>query len=210
MAKFTIYGTPISVYVRIVRLLLEEAGVDYSLKSVDIFNGESQSAEYLAKNPFGKVPTLEADGELIYETSAIVGYLDAVVADHKFSPSDPLRQARMRQIMAVVDSYLYPAVIGSIVIQRLIVPSQGGKTDEAKVASAVAPAKTAMEAIEAITVGQPYLLGTDLTIADFYLIFIFTYLCQVPEFEAITAKTPKLRVWWEQVRQLPNVKKVTG
>jgi glutathione S-transferase len=210
MAKFTVYGTPISVYVRIVRLLLEEVGADYDLKSVDIFNGESRSAEYLAKNPFGKVPTLEVDGEIIYETAAIVDYLDAVVANNKFSPADPLQQARMRQIMAIVDNYLYPAVIPNIVIQRLIVPSQGGKTDEAKVSNAVAPAKTAAAAIEAITVGQPYLLGSELSIADFYLIFVFVYLSQVPEFEAITAETPKLRAWWEQARQLPNVKKVTG
>jgi glutathione S-transferase len=210
MAKFTVYGTPISVYVRIVRLLLEEAGVDYDLKSVDIFNGESQSAEYLAKNPFGKVPTLEVDGELIYETAAIVGYLDAVAANNRFSPTDPLQQARMRQIMAIVDSYLYPAAITTIVIQRLIVPSQGGKTDEAKVANAVAPAKTAVEAIEALTVGQPYLLGSNLSIADFYLIFVFVYLSQVAEFETVTAQAPKLRAWWEQVRQLPNIKKATS
>jgi glutathione S-transferase len=45
MAKLTVYGTPVSTYVRTVRLLLEEAGADYTLKGVDIFNGESQSAE---------------------------------------------------------------------------------------------------------------------------------------------------------------------
>lgn len=210
MAKFTVYGTPISVYVRIVRLLLEEAGATYDLKSVDIFSGENQTAEYLAKNPFGKVPTLEVDGECIYETAAIVGYLDEVVANKKFSPAEPLLQARMRQIMAIVDSYLYPTAIGTIVIQRLIVPTQGGKTDEDKVKSAVAPAKVAAEAIEALTMGQPYLLGSELSLADFYLIFVFTYLCKMTEFEAITAQTPKLRTWWEQVRQLPNVQKVVG
>lgn len=133
MAKLTVYGTPISVYVRIVRLLLEEAGADYDLKGVDIFNGESQSAEYLAKNPFGKVPTLDVDGELIYETAAITHYLDTVLAGNKFSPSEPLIQARMRQIMAIIDSHLYSPAIRTIVIQRLIVPSQGGKTDENKV-----------------------------------------------------------------------------
>src|SRR5579883_1980108 len=102
MATLTVYGTPISTYVRTVRLLLERAGTDYTLKGVSIFNGESQSADYLAKNPFGKVPTLEVDGVLLYETNAIVEYLDAVVADHKFSPAEPLRQAQMRQIMGII------------------------------------------------------------------------------------------------------------
>lgn len=208
MAKPTVYGTPRSTYVRTVRLLLEEAGADYNLKGVDIFNGENESAEYLAKNPFGKVPTLEVDGEVVYETTAITDYLDTVLAGNKFSPSNPLLQARMRQIMAIIDSYLYSPGIRTIVIQRLIVPSQGGETDEDKVKNAVAPAQTAVKAIESLTVGSPYLLGSEVSIADFYLIPIFTYLSQTPEFDSITAQTPKLRTWWDEVSKLPSVKKV--
>lgn len=210
MAKLTLYGTPISTYVRTVRLLLEGTGADYDLKSVDIFNGESQSAEYLAKNPFGKVPTLEIDGTFLYETNAIVEYLDATIADRKFSPSEPLAQARMRQIISIIDSYLYANAISTIVIQRLIVPSQGSKPDEALIANAVTPAKTALEAIESLAVGSPYLLGSDVGITDFYLIPIFIYLSKTPEFEAVTAQTPKLRTWWDEVSQRPDVKKVCG
>jgi len=44
-----------------------------------------------------------------------------------------MQNARMRQIMAIIDSYLYPNAILTIVIQRLIVPSQGGKTDEHRI-----------------------------------------------------------------------------
>ena len=208
MAKPILYGTPRSTYVRTVRLLLEEAGTDYDLKEIDIFSGENNSAQYLAKHPFGKVPTLEVDGELLYETSAITGYLDEVLADNKFSPSDALQSARMHQIMAIIDNYLYPSAIGTIVIQRMIVPSQGGKTDEDKVKNAVAPAQTAVKAIESLIVGSPYLLGSKMTIADFYLIPIFIYLSQTAEFDAITAQTPKLRTWWDEVSKLPNVKKV--
>ncbi len=208
MAKPTVYGTPRSTYVRTVRLLLESAGADYNLKEIDIFNGENKSAEYLAKNPFGKVPTLEVDGELLYETTAITDYLNTVFAGNKFSPSDSLHQARMRQIMAIVDNHLYSPAILSIVIQRLIVPSQGGKTDENLVKNAVAPAQTAVEAIESLTVGSPYLLGSEASIADFYLIPVFTYLSQTPEFDSITAQAPKLRSWWDEVTKLPTVKKV--
>jgi len=208
MAKLTVYGTPISTYVRTVRLLLEEVGADYSLKEVSISNGEIKSAEYLAKNPFGKIPTLEVDGELLYETTAITHYLDTVLAGNKFSPSNPLLQARMHQIMAIIDNYLFSPAIRSIVIQRLIVPSQGGETDEDKVKNAVAPAKTAVKAIESLTIGSPYLLGSKMSIADFYLIPIFTYLSQTPEFDSITAQTPKLRTWWDEVNKLTSVEKV--
>ena len=208
MATITVYGTPVSTYVRTVRLLLEEASAEYDLKSVGIFNGENDSSEYRAKNPFGKIPTLEVDGELLYETAAITDYLDTVVASNKFSPSNPMSKARMRQIMAIIDSYFYSPAITTIVIQRLIVPSQGGKTDEDAVKNAIAPAKTAAEAIESLNVGSPYLLGSELSIADFYLIPIFIYLSQTPEFDAITAQTPKLRTWWDEVNKLKSVKQV--
>ena len=204
----TVYGTSASTYVRTTRLLLEEAGADYTLKEVNIFNGENQSAEYLQKNPFGKVPTIEVDGELLYETVAIIEYLNTTLANDKFSPSSPMQIARMRQIMAIIDNYLYPPAVLTIVIQRLIVPSQGGTASEEMVKNAVAPAQKASQAIESLVVGSPYLLGNEITIADFYLIPIFIYLSQTPEFEAITARTPKLRTWWDKVNQLPNVKKV--
>jgi glutathione S-transferase len=208
MATITIYGSPVSTYVRTVRLLLEEAGANYHLEIINPLTGGNTSAEYLSKNPFGKIPTLEIDGELLYETAAISEYLDTIIAGNKFSPSLPLSQARMRQMMAIIDSYFYPSAVKTIVIQRLVVPSQGGNTDEEAVKNAIAPAKTALEAIESLTVGNPYLLGSELTIADFYLIPIFTYLSKTPEFDAVTAKTSKLKTWWDEVNQLKTVKRV--
>jgi glutathione S-transferase len=114
----------------------------------------------------------------------------------------------MRQLMAIIDSYLFSPAIGTIVVQRLIVPSLGRKTDEAKVKNAIAPAQTAIEAIESLAADSPYLLGSEASIADFYLIPILMYLFQTPEFEVITAQTPKLRRWRDEVSLLPNVKKL--
>jgi glutathione S-transferase len=208
MSNLVVHGFTGSTYVRTVRLLLAEVGAEYTFNSVNIFNGESQSPEYLKKHPFGKVPTLEVDGELLYETGAITEYLDTVLADRQFSFAEPMRQARMRQIMGIIDSYLYAPAIGTIVIQSLIVPSQGGKPDEDKVNNAIAPATKALEAIESIATGDVYLLGDTISIADFYLIPIFVYLSQTPVFETVTAQTPKLRTWWHKASQLPNVQKV--
>lgn len=210
MTALTLYGTPISVYVRAVRLLLEAAGTNYDLKDVGIFDGQNTAPEYLAKNPFGKVPTLEVDGTALYETAAILQYLDETLADHKFSPSDPLQKARMRQLMGIVDSHLYAPAIRTIVIQRLIAPSQGSTTDEDAVQAAIAPAKTAMEAIESIAVCNPFLMGSELSLADFHLIPVLVYFSNTPEFDAATALTPKLKDWWQQVSQLPLVQKVCG
>jgi glutathione S-transferase len=208
MSKLVVYGTPISTYVRTVRLLLEEIGVEYQLHSIDFFQGENRSAAYLAKNPFAKVPTLGIDEELIYETTAITDYLDTVFAAGRYIPTDPLLKTRMRQIMGIVDNYLNPTAIGTIVWQRLIMPSQGSQTDLEKVNSAIEPTKIAMGAIESLTICNPYLLGSTISIADCYLIPIFVYLAQTPDFARIMAQSPKLQSWWERVSQLPIVQKV--
>ena len=208
MTQFTLYGPTLSTYVRTVRMVLAETNTPYDLKEVDIFS--DRDPEYLAKNPFGKVPTLDIDGETLYETSAIVAYLDAVVGDHAFTPAAPLAQAHMRQIMAIVDSYLYAPAIGTITIQRLIVPSQGGQPDEAAVAAATPKAKTALEAIEAIASCSPYLLGDAITLADFYLMPVMLYLSKTPELAAVTRETPKLNAWWSSISQRPSFLEVTA
>ena len=105
--------------------------------------------------------------------------------------------------MGIIDSYLYPPAIGTIVIQRL-----SGRIDEAQLKSAIAPAKLALEAIESLITPDPYLLGSEITIADFYLIPLFVYLATTPEFEPITAQTPQLLTWWDKASQLPHVKEV--
>ena len=208
MPNIIFYGTPQSTYVRTVRLLLAEAKIDYNLKDVGIFNGDNETEEYLAKNPFGKVPTVQVDGIEIYETAAITYYINEGIAGGKFTPPDLLMQTRMRQIMAIIDNYLYPPAVGTIVIQNLIVPDQGGETNRQAVEDAIVPTIKALEAIEDLFVGSPFLVGSMISIADFYLIPIFVYLEKTPEFKAVTTHTPKLNAWWQEVKNLNSVKEI--
>ena len=209
MTQITFYGTPASTYVRTVRLLLAEANIkDYELKDIGIFNGDNETDAYLAKHPFGKVPTVEIDGIKIYETAAITYYINQKLAGAKFAPPDLLSQTKMYQVISIIDNYLYPPAVGTIVIQNLIVPSQGGQTDKEKVENAIAPTKKALEAIEKLFIGSPFLVGSLISIADFYLIPIFIYLEQTPQFETVTANTPKLKAWWNEVKILASVKEV--
>ena len=203
-----LYGTPISTYVRTVRLLLAEANIDYDLKDIGIFNGDNKTQEYLAKHPFGKIPTLEVDGINIYETTAITYYINQKLADAKFAPADILGQTRMYQIMAIIDSYLYDPAVQKIVIQNLVVPSQGGETDQEAVQKAIAPTQKALSAIEDLYQGTPFLLGSMIGIADFYLIPIFVYLEKTPQFAEVANNVPKLKAWWNEVKALASVKEI--
>ena len=66
---------PFSQHSRRVVSLLEEAGLEYELLSVDMMKGEHMSPKYLELNPNHQVPTLVADKVKIHESNAILRYL---------------------------------------------------------------------------------------------------------------------------------------
>ena len=68
-----VFGAPYSVYVRAVRLALEEKAVQYQLVPVDIFATQGPPPEYMARQPFGKIPAYQ-----LYEAGAITRYVDDV------------------------------------------------------------------------------------------------------------------------------------
>ena len=94
MGKPIIYGPAYSTYARTVRLALEEKGVDYDLVEVDLLAGATKAPEHLARHPFGKVPAFEHDGFELYETDAIMRYVDAAFpGPRRAAPAWPRRSA---------------------------------------------------------------------------------------------------------------------
>jgi len=78
--------------------MLEEVGIDYELRYVDILQGEQKSPEFLAQNPMGKVPLL-VDGETIVTEVAAIGlYLADRYALGRLAPAldDPRRGTYLR------------------------------------------------------------------------------------------------------------------
>ena len=207
MAKPVIYGPGYSTFARTVRLALEEKGADYELVEVDLLSGAGQSAEHLARHPFGKVPAFEHDGFALYETDAIVRYVDESFPGTDLVPADARSRARMNQAMSVLASYAYPCLIGQIFMQRAVMPMIGNASDEAAIAAALPNAETALGALEQLIDRNRYLAGERLSLADLLLIPIYDYVRQTPEGEKLLQATPNLRRWWDEVRTRPSVEK---
>jgi glutathione S-transferase len=73
---FTVHGMSDSGNCYKVRLALEQLGLPYRWAEVNSAKGETRTADFLAKNPNGKGPTLElADGVCLPESNAILNYL---------------------------------------------------------------------------------------------------------------------------------------
>ena len=82
-------------------LLLEEAGLPYEIVSIDFRKGENRTPEYLAINPIGYVPALQSeDGEVIYETAAIMMHLAEKHGLDQYVPlfHDPARGNFLKQL----------------------------------------------------------------------------------------------------------------
>jgi glutathione S-transferase len=207
MAKPVIYGPAYSTYARTCRLALEEKGAPYDLVEVDIFSGANTSAEHLARHPFGKVPAFEHDGLELYETDAIIRYVDEAFEGTDLQPADPAGRARMAQAINIIGGYAYPAIIGQIFVQRAVMPIVGNTPDEDAIEAAMPQAETAVAALEKLIDGNDYLAGGRLSLADLMLIPIYDYFAQIPEGQKMLAKAPNLQRWWDRVRTQPSVEK---
>ena len=207
MAKPVVYGPAYSTYARTVRLALEEKGADYDLVEVDLLAGATKTPEHLARHPFGKVPAFEHDGFALYETDAIIRYVNEAFPGSDLVPADVRRRARMTQAMSIIGGYAYPCMITQIFIQRAVMPMIGNPADEGAIAAAVPQAETCLKALEELIDGNRYLAGDRLSLADLLLIPIYDYVRQTPEGEKLLQATPNLRRWWDNVRTRPTVEK---
>ncbi|MBR0656326.1 glutathione S-transferase family protein [Plastoroseomonas arctica] len=191
----TLHGPAYSTYARTARLALEEKGVAYTLDEVDMLGGATQKPDYLAKQPFGKVPALDHDGFALYETFAIARYVDEAFDGPALQPADAKARARMTQICSVMDSYTYGNAIGKAFWQAAIVPMQGGTPDQAVMDEGFAKADLAFDAIEALCVGGPFLCGESLSLADLHLLPVVEYFASLPAGRTVLDKHPKVTAW---------------
>ena len=199
-----LYGIPGSPYVQAAMLGLTEKGVDYEL--IRIVPPEHKGAEHLARHPFGKVPAFDHDGFALYETQAILRYVDQAFPGPLLEPATPQETARMNQIIGIVDCYMIRAWSADISFERIMAPRFFGRPcDEARVAAALPQAQVCAAAVEALIAG-PYLTGPTLTLADLHLAPHYNYFRQTPEGEAMLADKPRLAQWFTHMSQRESVK----
>src|SRR5215471_211997 len=127
MARPIVYGTAGSTYVWSARLALAEKGVAHDFVALPL--GASHEAPHLSRHPFGKVPAFEHDGFALYETQAILRYVDECFPSAPLQPIDLHQFTRMNQIVGIVDAYLWPSLAAVILYNRMLAPRLGRPVD---------------------------------------------------------------------------------
>ena len=152
MADLIVHGAVGSPYVRAVRLALEEKRLPYRV--AQLAPGTSRSPEHLARHPFGRMPVLEDGDFTLYETQAILRYLERRAPSPALVPADPQGEARMNQRMGVVDWYFFQQVSRPIVFARVVAPVFGRPVDEAAVAAALPDAQYCLGVVAELWAGR--------------------------------------------------------
>jgi glutathione S-transferase len=197
MNRVTVFGASYSVYVRIVRLVLEEIGVPYQLVEIDIFTKETLPADYAERHPFGRIPAFDHDGFRLFETDAIAGYIVEQFGDGALLPADAKHRARMRQIMRILDNYAYPQLVWGIYVEEMERDRRGqlGAEELARAAKCL----TVLSDLS----GDDYMAGGRLSLADLWALPVLAYLDLSPAGRQLLQDAPKLSAWLARMRLRP-------
>jgi glutathione S-transferase len=180
MRDIVVYGVPGSPFVRAVQMGLEEKKAPYRVQAVAPQDMKGEA--HLKRHPFGRVPAFEHGDFKLYETQAILRYLDDVFPEPPFVPADPRAAARMNQIIGINDWYFFPKASAVIVFERLVGPILlGTTTDNAAVESAVPMARTCIIELDHLLGSHPFLAGDQMSIADLMLAPQIDFFSATPE-----------------------------
>ncbi|MDK3017678.1 glutathione S-transferase family protein [Pseudodonghicola flavimaris] len=190
-ADVTLYAYPPSSYCQSVGMMLAECGIVPRVVTVDPFGGSGS-----IPHPFGAVPVLEDGSFALYETAAILRYLDAAYAGGRFTPAAPHALARMAQVEGIADSQGYRAFVRQVYGERIFAPLEGERPDEAVIAEGMVAARAVLAALEAIAAEGLVLTGSALTLADVHLAPMMGFFAATPEGAAALASHPALSAWF--------------
>lgn len=174
--SMTVYGAPLSPFVRKLRLLLAEKGLDYQLQIVAPFN---QPDWFFEISPLGRIPGFR-DGELsLADSSVIAQYIEEqhpeTIALYGHSAAE---RAQIRWLEKYADYELAPLTTFCVFVNRALNPTMGKPCDEAAVQKAIEDKLPRhFDYLEKTLAGNDYFVGNRLSMAD------LAFACQVINME---------------------------
>ncbi len=198
MSNLVVHGFPVSPNVRSARIALIEKGVDYRFNEIGFdYLGTD---EYAKLNPFRKMPVLEQGDFILYETPAILGYVDEAFDGPSLQPVDPKSRAQVRKWIGIAANYLYPVGVMQLFLQRIMSPIMGGAADEIVVAESANITSQHLDVLEH-QLTTSFLVGDALTLADIITGSMVYYVNMTKEGSALVQARPKTAAWLNTLSQ---------
>jgi len=205
MASIVVHGFPGSTYVQIVRLVLTHKAVEFEFRDLET---EMNTPAHRELHPFEYVPVLQHGHFVLYETSAIVGYIDEAFPAPRLTPESIQQRAKMNQWISAVNSYYYPQIVFHLSHERSVFPALGIRPDERVVQVALPKIEHALDVMEReLNAGRPFLVGDEVTLADLFMVPCMTSLARIEEGRAMLERHPLVTGWRERIELLESVKR---
>lgn len=187
---------PLSTYSRRVRIALIKKKIAHELVLVDMMQRKHREPAYLALNPYGRVPTLEEDGFVLYESTAILDYLEATRPTPALAPADPRGRALVDMHMKLCDIQMTRHA-GTIVFPKRFLPKE--RWNEAAIAEAKGEIEKHLAILEQQLAGKTYLVAEQFTLAE---------ICYIPYLEFLPlmeiAAPPAIAAWSARLLARPS------
>jgi glutathione S-transferase len=144
-------------------------GLDYELQQLDPTKGEHLSAAYAAVNPNKRIPAMEDEGFILWESNAITQYLASKKPEAGLLPPDGPARAQVNQ-WQFWDMSSWDPACAIIVFERLVKKMLGmGEPDPAKVQEGEQNFHRYAQILNDNLKGRKFVIGNTLTLADFSL-----------------------------------------
>jgi glutathione S-transferase len=208
MTDIKVHSIPGSPYGRAVLIALEEKHAAYRV--VPVAPKTLRSPEHLARHPFGRIPVLEHGDFRLYETQAILRYLDRALPGPMLTPPELRSAARMDQLMNVNDWYLFQGASNVIGFQRVVAPKlMGLAPDETAIAAAMPKAHFVFDALARELGDGAYFGDGAPSLADIMIAAQLDFFTGTPEWSPLTAKNPSLVRWMDRMNGRPSLRATT-
>ncbi|KYF91714.1 glutathione S-transferase [Sorangium cellulosum] len=203
-----LYGHPMSTCTRKVLTVLAEKGHEAQVVVVDLMKGEHKQPDHLARHPFGVIPVLEDGDFSLYESRAIIRYLDQKLPGASLTPTELRARALMDQWLSVEQSYFSTPAI-KILYQRVIMPMIGQQGDESIVEAAKGEVARTLDVVDKALGNQEYIAGSSYSLADISFMPYLQCLVASKVGELITDRQ-NVAAWWKRLSARPAWVKVSS
>ena len=193
MADIKIYGVPPSSFTRTVRLACHEKGIDYEL--VPMFPGQLG-----ALNPFQKIPVIVHGDMTLYESTAILRYLDRTFPGPKLWPEDSRLAAQCDQWVSAVNDSLVNSALRYLANHFGFLPVPQEMADKY-----LAKAREVVPVFDQRLGQSRYLVGDSVTAADLFLAPIVFNFPAIPALKEIGEASPNLARWMREMSARPSL-----
>jgi glutathione S-transferase len=190
-----IWGRRSSFNVQKVLWLAGELGLDYEHVPAGGDYGGLDTPAFRALNPHGRVPVLQDDRVVVWESHAILRYLAARYGAGVFWADDPAVRARIDGWMDWAQTALQPAFLGGVFWGYYRTPE--AERDWRAIRSSLAATAALLGLLDGILSKSPFLVGDQLTLAD---IAAGTNLYRYFELEIERPPLPGVEGWYERLR----------